>query len=99
LHYLLPAYLQYHHFKLGSRQRISHFLRSILMITYRNHYYPNTEQLMADEMRIIALGTGRPTVRPAQANAGWLVELGNGDRFMLDFVFGTQPNFSALEIP
>jgi ribonuclease Z len=50
-------------------------------------------------MRITALGTGRPFLRPAQANAGWLVELGNGDKFMFDFGFGTQTNFAALEVP
>ncbi len=65
---------------------------------YREHYYPGTEVLGADEMRIIALGTGRPGLRPAQANAGWLVELGNGDKFMFDFGYGTQSNFAALEI-
>ena len=68
-------------------------------MTYREHYFPNTEPLAPDEMRVIALGTGRPFLRPAQANAGWLIELGNGDRFMFDFGFGTQMNFSALEIP
>jgi ribonuclease Z len=67
--------------------------------SYREHYFPNTETLAADEMRVTALGTGRPFLRPAQANAGWLIELGNGDRFMFDFGFGTQMNFSALEIP
>lgn len=69
------------------------------MSTTRDHYFPNTEPLAPDEMRIIALGTGRPFLRRAQANTGWLVELGNGDRFMLDFGFGTQLNFAALEIP
>ncbi len=69
------------------------------MASQRDHYYPNTEPLAPDEMRVIALGTGRPFLRPAQANAGWLIELGNGDKFMFDFGFGTQMNFSALEIP
>ena len=69
------------------------------MPSQRDHYYPNTEPLAPDEMRVIALGTGRPFLRPAQANAGWLIELGNGDKFMFDFGFGTQMNFSALEIP
>ncbi len=66
---------------------------------YREHYFPNTEELGTHEMRVTALGTGRPFLRPAQANAGWLVELGNGDKFMFDFGFGTQTNFAALEIP
>lgn len=69
------------------------------MATYRDHYFPNTEPLAHDEMRIIALGTGRPFLRRAQANTGWLLELGNGDKFMIDFGFGTQLNFAALEIP
>lgn len=65
----------------------------------RDHYFPNTEALAADEMRVIALGTGRPFVRRAQANCSWLVELGNGDNFIIDFGSGSQANFTALEIP
>ncbi len=66
---------------------------------YPEHYYPNTEEISADEMRIVALGTGRPFLRRSQANASWLVELGNGDKFVFDFGFGSQMNFTALEIP
>ena len=65
----------------------------------RDHYFPNTEPLAADEMRVIALGTGRPFVRRAQANCSWLIELGNGDKFVMDFGSGSQANFTALEIP
>lgn len=66
---------------------------------YPDNYYPNTEELASDEMRITALGTGRPFPRRSQANASWLIELGNGDKFMFDFGFGSQGNFTALEIP
>ena len=69
------------------------------MGTHRDYYFPNTEALAADEMRVIALGTGRPFVRRAQANASWLIELGNGDKFVFDFGSGSQTNFTALEIP
>ena len=31
--------------------------------SYRAHYYPGTEELRPDEMRVIALGTGMPTHR------------------------------------
>jgi ribonuclease Z len=65
----------------------------------RDTFFPNTETLASDEFRVTALGTGRPFIRPAQANAGWLIELGNGDKFMFDFGFGTQANFGALEVP
>jgi len=46
-----------------------------LMSNRRDHYFPNTEPLAANEMRIISLGTGRPFVRRAQANCSWLIEL------------------------
>ena len=35
----------------------------------RDFYVPNSEALGADEMRIVACGTGMPTARPSQANA------------------------------
>ena len=69
------------------------------MSTKRDYYFPNTEDLAPDEMRITALGTGRPFVRRAQANCSWLIELGNGDKFVWDFGSGSQVNFTALEIP
>jgi len=65
----------------------------------RDHYFPNTEPLTANEMRVIALGTGRPFIRRAQANCSWLIELANGDKFIMDFGSGSQANFTALEIP
>ncbi|MBW2716855.1 MAG: hypothetical protein JRD03_12290, partial [Deltaproteobacteria bacterium] len=33
----------------------------------RDVYYPASEDLAPDEMRIVALGTGMPSVRPKQA--------------------------------
>jgi ribonuclease Z len=69
------------------------------MNSRRDHYFPNTEPLAANEIRVIALGTGRPFVRRAQANCSWLIELGNGDKFIMDFGSGSQSNFTALEIP
>ncbi|TDJ42868.1 MAG: hypothetical protein E2O50_05720 [Gammaproteobacteria bacterium] len=38
----------------------------------RDVYYPGTEALAPDEMRIVALGTGMPSMRPKQAAACWL---------------------------
>ena len=43
----------------------------------RDVYYPGSEDLAKDEMRIVALGTGMPSARPKQAAACWLAELGN----------------------
>jgi ribonuclease Z len=70
-----------------------------LLLMRRDHYFPNTEPLPANEMRIISLGTGRPFVRRAQANCSWLIELGNDDKFIMDFGSGSQAKFTALEIP
>ena len=41
----------------------------------RNVYYPGSEELAPDEMRIVACGTGMPNARPKQAAACFLVEL------------------------
>ena len=68
-------------------------------IVQRDNYYPNTEQLADDEMRVIALGTGTPNFRHSQASASWLVELGNGEKFIFDIGTGSLANLAALEIP
>ncbi|MEH6549301.1 MAG: guanitoxin biosynthesis MBL fold metallo-hydrolase GntH [Pseudomonadales bacterium] len=61
-------------------------------------YYPGTEELDADEMRIVALGTGMPSPRPKQAAACWLVELGNGEKFFFDLGAGCHERISAQKI-
>jgi ribonuclease Z len=62
-------------------------------------YYPGSEPLAPDEMRIIACGTGMPNARPKQAAACWLVELGNGEKFLFDIGSGSSERLSALKIP
>jgi ribonuclease Z len=62
-------------------------------------YFPNTEDLASDEMRVIACGTGMPTTRAAQAAACFLVELGNGDKFIFDIGSGSAERLSSLQIP
>jgi len=61
-------------------------------------YYPGTEELAPDEMRVIALGTGMPNARPKQAAACWLVELGNGEKFIFDMGLGAAERLSAQMI-
>lgn len=65
----------------------------------RDTYYPNSEDLAEDEMRVIACGTGMPTTRGAQAAACFLVELGNGDKFIFDIGTGSAERLSSLQIP
>ena len=62
-------------------------------------YVPNTEDLAPDEMRVIACGTGMPTTRASQAAACFLVELGNGDKFIFDIGSGSAERISSLQIP
>ena len=62
-------------------------------------YYPGTEALAPDEMRVIACGTGMPTPRLKQAAGCFIVELGNGDKFIFDMGEGSYERISALGIP
>jgi len=65
----------------------------------RDFYAPNSEDLKPDEMRLIACGTGMPTARPSQAASCWLLELGNGDKFLFDVGTGSGERIAALQIP
>jgi ribonuclease Z len=65
----------------------------------REVYYPGTEVLGPEEIRLVALGTGMPLSRRSQAATSWLVELGNGDKFLFDVGSGSQANFTAQMIP
>jgi ribonuclease Z len=65
----------------------------------RDFYAPNSEDLGPDEMRLISCGTGMPTARPKQAASCWLLELGNGDKFLFDVGTGSSERIAALQIP
>lgn len=64
-----------------------------------NVYFPGTEALAADEMRVVACGTGMPTARESQAASCWLVELGNGDKFIFDAGTGSGARMASMNIP
>jgi ribonuclease Z len=71
---------------------------------YPASYFPNTELLGADEMRITALGTGMPNQTRAAVSISYLLELGNGDKFLFDLgsgmlanLFSLRPDFSKLD--
>ena len=65
----------------------------------REVYYPGTEELGPNEMRVVACGTGMPNARPKQAAACWLVELGNGDKFLFDIGAQSMSRIAAMKIP
>jgi len=71
---------------------------------YPASYFPNTELLGSAEMRITALGTGMPNQTKAAVSISFLVELGNGDKFLFDIgagslgnLFSLRPDFSKID--
>jgi len=62
------------------------------------NWYPGTEELQPDEMRIIFMGTS-PTIRPGQMNTSIYVELGNGNTFVFEIGEGSVANYLASGIP
>ncbi len=71
---------------------------------YPATYFPNTEVLGSDEMRITALGTGMPNQTKKAVSISYLVELGNGEKFLFDLgsgamgnLFSLRPDFSKLD--
>ena len=71
---------------------------------YPASFFPNTELLGADEMRITALGTGMPNQTRSTVSISFLVELGNGDKFLFDTgagmlanLFSLRPDFSKID--
>lgn len=66
--------------------------------TGRDMYYPGSEDLAPDEMRVVACGTGMPNARPKQAAACFLVELGNGEKFIFDAGLGCAERIAAMQI-
>jgi len=71
---------------------------------YPASYFPNTELLGPAEMRITALGTGMPNQTRKAVSISFLVELGNGDKFLFDAgsgmlanLFSLRPDFSRID--
>ncbi len=62
-------------------------------------YYPGTETLAKDEVRVIACGTGMPEARRGQASACFLFEFGNGEKMIFDLGTGSMRNIASLMIP
>jgi ribonuclease Z len=58
------------------------------------NWFPRTEKLGPDEMRIIFMGTS-PMLRPGQMNTSVFVQLGNGDNFIFDLGEGSIANYIA----
>ena len=62
-------------------------------------FFPNTEQLGADEMRITALGTGMPTpiTRAAEVSIAWIwSSWATATKFIFDIGMGSMANLFSL---
>ncbi len=70
-----------------------------VVVPDRYVYYPGTEVLAEDEVRVIACGTGMPDQRRGQASACFLFEFGNGEKMIFDIGTGSMRNINALMIP
>jgi ribonuclease Z len=62
-------------------------------------YYPGTETLEKNEIRVTACGTGLPAARRGQAATCFLVETGNGDKVLFDIGTGSMANLASMMIP
>jgi len=61
-------------------------------------YYPGTEEVLEDEMRITFMGSS-PAIREDQSGMSIYVELGNGDSFIFDMGSGSLKNYMSMGIP
>ena len=62
-------------------------------------YYPGTEVLAQDEVRVVACGTGMPEQRRDSASPCFLFEFGNGEKLIFDIGAGSMRNIASLMIP
>ena len=69
----------------------SHFNSTML-------YYPNTEELQPDEVRVIFMGSS-PYPSQSQSGVSILVQLGNGENFVFDLGIGSLRNYNSLSVP
>lgn len=70
-------------------------------LKYNATFVPGTESLAPDEVRVTILGSGDPFVKPSQASASVLMEVGNDERdfFFFDLGSGALAHFNGLKLP
>ena len=75
------------------------YYRPTPSIKNRNTFFPQTEELGADEMRITFMGSNPFPPRLDQAGTCIMVELGNGTRLFFDFGSGCLRNIIGMQVP
>ena len=68
-------------------------------IKNKNNYFPQSEPLASDEMRIIFMGSNPWPPRLTQASTCIMVELGGSKRLFFDFGPGCTRNIIANQVP
>ena len=75
------------------------YYRPTEYIKNNNNYFPGTEPIGANEMRISFLGSTPIPVTRAQAGTCVMVELGNGKKMFFDFGSGCMRNIFTMQVP
>ena len=83
----------------GSGISIPPYYQPTPSVKNRNTYFPQTEELAPDEMRITFMGSNPWPPRQDQAGTCIMVELGNGGRYFFDFGSGCLRNIIGNQVP
>lgn len=83
----------------GSGLSMPPYYRPTPSVKNRNNYFPQSEPLGADEMRITFMGSNPWPPRQSQAGTCIMVELGNGKRFFFDMGSGALRNVIGNQVP
>ncbi len=90
--------------KSGMSLRLTVSLLSLWVTTVRakvteGPWLTNGAPLPKNGLRVTTLGSGTPDVRKDQVSSGFLLELGNGDKFIWDLGTGAYQNLLVTGIP
>jgi len=85
--------------KPGSGLQFPEYDKPTPSVRSRMNYFPGSEELGPDEMRISFVGSCPFPPRRDQAGTCIMVELGNGDWFFFDFGPGCVKNILAMGVP
>jgi ribonuclease Z len=83
----------------GSGISLPPYYRTTPSVKNASSYFPGSEELGPDEMRISFLGSSPEPPTRAQAGTCIMVELGNGKRFFFDLGPGCMRNIVAMQVP
>src|SRR5271167_2329345 len=83
----------------GTGLQFPPYYKPTASVRSRMNYFPGSEPIGPDEMRISFVGSCPFPPRRDQAGTCIMVELGNGDRFFFDFGPGCVKNILAMGVP